>query len=182
MMSRMYGQTMNQGYLEVLKPIKTTNEAVAAIQAFLDATRSNLEITTVWEYKTAFKAELSDTKGQKAFDILADKLTGAVTPEMGFNMMMNASWGSALHKTRNFGAKLVLTPQDAIAAAEAFLAKNAAVLDYTLTDPETYPGYYKFHTADAAGKPGVDIMVNGYNGRIWMNTLLGAPIAEPVTP
>src|SRR5512133_3102820 len=51
-------------------------------------------------------------------------------------------------------------------------------INYTLAAPETYPGYYRFHTTDTVtGKPGIDIMVNGYNGGIWMNSQLGAPIS-----
>jgi hypothetical protein len=59
------------------------------------------------------------------------------------------------------------------------VGKNVNVINYTLAAPETYPGYYKFHTTNlATGKPGVDIMVNGYNEGIWMNSQLGAPIGQ----
>ena len=73
----------------------------------------------------------------------------------------------------SFGTSLTLTPQQATDAAQTFVDKNA--LGYTLDAPETYPGYYRFHTTAGAGF-GMDIMVNGYNGRIWMNTILGLPL------
>jgi hypothetical protein len=178
MMSGMLGRTIKNGYLDVLTPIKTSQDAITAIQNFITSAKSNLQISEVWEYQTVYKAELSDSKGQKAFDLLADKLTGAVLPEMGFSMMMNASWGKKLQLTPVFGRKLLLTADEATAAAQAFVSKNATVINYNLAAPETYPGYYKIHTTDTLGKPGMDIMVNGYNGGIWMNTQLGAPISQ----
>jgi hypothetical protein len=184
MRSGMLLRTMNNGYLDLLTPITTPQDAVTAVQSFISAAKSSLKVSAVWEYKTVYKAELSDANGQKAFDVLADKLTGAVTPEMGFSMMMNASWGSQLQMTPKFGKKLTLTSDEATTAAQDFVSKNAAVINYNLAAPETYPGYYKFHTTDSAsGNPGMDILVNGYNGRIWMNTQLGAPLSPvPYTP
>jgi hypothetical protein len=179
MKSGMLALTMNNGFLTLLTPITTTQEAVTAVQTFITTANSSLQISSVWEYQTVYKAELSDTSGNKAFDVVADKLTGAVLPEMGFSMMMNASYGNQLQKTPSFAKNLTLTPDDATTAAQAFVTKNLSVINYTLAAPETYPGYYKFHTTDVTtGKPGDDIMVNGYNGGIWMNTQLGAPIAQ----
>ena len=185
MMSRMYGMTLSRGYLNVLNPITTSAEAVKVINAFIVAAGSKLKLSELWEYETVYKAELADTSGQKAFDLLADKLTGSVVPEMGSSMMLNASWGSALQKTPVFGQKILITPAKATILAQAFVDRNSVVISYaSLSTPETYPGYYKFHTTDlSSGKPGIDIMVNGYNGRIWMSTQLGAPISHvPLTP
>lgn len=178
MKNRMLVQTMKNGYLDVLTPIAAPQDAVTAVNDFIAAANSSLQIYEIWEYPTVYKAELSDTSGQMAFDVLVDKVTGAVTPEMGFPMMMNASWGVYLQKTPKFGKKLILTPDEAAVAALAFVSKNANMVNYNLAAPETYPGYYKFHTMDTSGKTGMDIMVNGYNGGIWMNTQLGAPISQ----
>ena len=120
-----------------------------------------------------YKAELVDTNGAKAFDLIVDKFTGAVSPEMGMSMMLNASYGRSLYRTASFGVNLTLTPQQATDIAQTFVDKNA--LGYTLDAPEIYPGYYKFHTTAGTGF-GMDIMVNGYNGGIWMNTILGLPL------
>lgn len=179
----MFSLTMHNANLDVLTPIKTPQDAVTAVQGFIDAAKSGLQISAVWEYQTVYKAELSDANGQRAFDVVAEKLTGTVLPEMGFTMMMNASYGKQLQTTPKFKKNLVLTADEATSAAQAFVSKNATVINYNLATPETYPGYYKFHTTDTSGKPGIDIMVNGYNGNIWMNTQLGAPVAPvPVTP
>ena len=179
MKTGLLAHTINSVYLDQLAPLSTPQEATTAIQNFVSSAGSNLQISAIWEYQAVYKAELSDTTGEKAFDVLADKLTGVVLPEMGFSMMMNASWGKQLQKTSMFGRNLVLTADQAIAAAQAFVNKNVNVINYTLAAPETYPGYYKFHTTNlTTGKPGVDIMVNGYNGKIWMNSQLGAPLAQ----
>jgi hypothetical protein len=177
MTSGMMVQTMRNGYLDILTPIVTPQAAITAVNNFLVATNSSFQIAEVWEYQAVYKAELIDTNGQKAFDVLVDKLTGVVMPEMGFSMIMNASWGRQLQKTPKFGKKLVLSPDAATSVARDFVSTNAAIINYNLATPEVYPGYYKFHTTDVLGKPGMDIMVNGYNGGIWMNTQLSTPIA-----
>ena len=71
-----------------------------------------------------------------------------------------------------------MTPEQTTADAQDFLNGNKTALPYTLGNPETYPGYYKFHTTDDQGKPGLDLMVNGFNGKVWMNTYLGLPVAK----
>jgi hypothetical protein len=95
---------------------------------------------------------------------------------MGLSMMLNASYGRSLYKMPTFGRNLNVTPDQAAANAQGFVNKNG--LGYTLGTYEIYPGYYKFHTTDLAGKFGMDIMVNGYNGEIWMNSFLGVPVAK----
>ena len=177
MISGMMGNTMSHGYLDILNPLTTFDEARAAIQAFIGSSNSSLQILELWEYETAYKVELSDINGARAFDLVADKFTSAVSPEMGFSMMMNASYGQSLYKMPAFGRNLNVTPDQATSIARDFINRNV-VLDYALGAPETYPGYYKFHTTDSTGKFGMDIMVNGYNGKIWMNTLLGVPVAK----
>ncbi|MHB8770491.1 MAG: hypothetical protein ACYC7J_05805 [Syntrophales bacterium] len=175
MISGMMGNTITYGYLTVFNPISTPEEARATVQGFLDLAYSNLAISELWEYGAVYKAELSDTNGAKAFDLLVDKFTGAVSPEMGMSMMMNASYGRGLYRTSPFGANLILTAQQATDIAQTFVGNNA--LGYVLAVPETYPGYYKFHTTTGAGF-GLDIMVNGYSGGVWMNTTLGLPLGK----
>jgi hypothetical protein len=175
MVQRMMGNTLSYGHQDVLNPIETPDEARAAVQAFINSSNSNLQISGLWEYGTIYKAELSDTKGAMAFDLIADKFTGAVMPEMGMSMMLNASYGKGLYKPHAFRKNLTLTPDQAIEYAQTFINNNG--LGYTLEPPETYPGYYKFHTTHQGG-PGMEIMVDGYNGEIWMNTYLGMPIKK----
>jgi len=175
MVSRMMGNTISQGDLNTLNPISNAQEARAAIQAFIDASSSSLEISELWEYGTVYMAELSDLNGAMAFDVIADKFTGAVGPEMGLSMMMNASYGKGIYKTAKFGKKLTVSEEQATTIAQNFV--NANGLGYSLGTPEDYPGYYKFHTTDSYGF-GLEIMVNGYNGAIWMDSLFGRPLAN----
>jgi hypothetical protein len=176
MVSGMMGNTISDGYLDSLNPIETPDEARGAIQAFINGSNSNLQISELWEYGTVYKAELSDSKGAMAFDLVADKFTGVVMPEMGLSMMLNASYGKGMYKTSTFGRNLKITPDQATTYAQSFVNKNN--LGYALGTPKTYPGYYKFHTTDVNGTFASDIMVNGYDGEVWMNTLLGLPIAQ----
>ncbi|OGP92552.1 MAG: hypothetical protein A2156_08755 [Deltaproteobacteria bacterium RBG_16_48_10] len=176
MIPDMLGNTISHGYLDVLNPIDNPGDARTAIQAFIDVSNSSLQTSELWEYGTVYKAELSDTNGAKAFDLVVDKFTGVVMPEMGMSMMLNASYGKGMYKKSTFGRILKITPDQAISYAQNFVTNNG--LGYILGSPETYPGYYKFHTADSTGNLGMDIMVNGYNGEIWMNTFLGMPVAK----
>jgi hypothetical protein len=177
MVSGMWGNTISHGYLDILDPITSPADARAVIEAFIGASNSSLQISELWEYETVYKAELSDANGNKAFDLLADKFTGAVAPEMGLSMMRNASYGKGLYKVPTFRRNLNITPDEATAYAQNFLDNNSLSLEYVLGLPEIYPGYYKFHTTVPGGF-GMDILVNGYNGKIWMNTILGVPLAK----
>jgi hypothetical protein len=181
MVSGMMSNSKDFEYLDVLTQIGNEVDAEKAVQAFLEASNSNLVISVLWEYGTVYKAELSDKTGAMAFDLMVDKFTGAVSPEMGMSMMLNASYGKAMYKTSSFGKNLALTPQQATDTAQKFLDNNKNVLvGYILDNPEIYPGYYKFHTTTGTTGTGfgMDIMVNGYNGEVWMNTFLGLPIAQ----
>jgi|GEM_PF-3151019 len=173
MITGMMGNTITYGYLTTLSPIHNSQEARTTVQGFIDLAASNLAISELWEYGTVYKAELSDTSGAKAFDLIVDKYTGTVSPEMGMAMMLNASYGNGLYRTPAFGTSLLVTSQQATDLAQTFVNKNA--LGYTLEAPELYPGYYKFHTRVGAGY-GLDIMINGYNGAVWMHTILGLPL------
>jgi hypothetical protein len=180
MVSDMMGNTISDGYLDVLNPLTTPKQARAAIEAFITASNSSLQISDLWEYGTAYKAELMDTTGAMAFDLVADKFTGVVMPEMGMSMMLNASYGKGMYRTPTFGRTLKVTPNQATSYAQTFVDNNG--LGYKLGTPEIYPGYYKIHTTIGSTVDlGPDIMVNGYDGGVWMNTLLGLPIAQHKT-
>jgi len=177
MVSGMMGNTISDGFLDALNPLTSADQARAAIEAFITSSNSSLQISEMWEYGTLYKAELSDTTGAMAFDLVADKFTGVVMPEMGMSMMLNASYGKSMYKTSTFGRTLKVTPDQATSYAQAFVDNNG--LEYKLGTPEIYPGYYKFHTTiGSTADFGPDIMVSGYNGGVWMNTLFGLPVAQ----
>lgn len=177
--SGMMGNLISREALTTLNPIVTVDQANTAFQDFINSTGSGLRVGQIWEYDNAYKAELVDNNGASAFDLMADKFTGVVTPAMGFSMMMNASYSKGMFKKYKFGKKFTVTPEQATTIAQEFVFNNN--LGYTLGTPVTYPGYYKFHT-QIGPILGMDIMVNGYNGNIWMNTLLGAPLQGPLSP
>ncbi|MGB7932359.1 MAG: hypothetical protein WCH04_09050 [Gammaproteobacteria bacterium] len=179
MVSGMMGNLISRGHLITLNSIVTVDQANTAFQAFITSASSTLSVGEIWEYDTAYKAELVDTNGARAFDLLADKFTGVVTPAMGFSMMMNASYGKGLYKKNKFGKNFSVTPEQATTIVQEFVTNNN--LGYTLGTPVTYPGYYKFHTQNGPIL-GMDIIVNGYDGGIWMNSLLGAPLQGPLSP
>ena len=172
----MMGNRFAGGYLGTLHPLADAAAAEAAFQAFIGTANGTFQVSELWEYATVYKAELSFPTGAKAFDLIADKFTGAVTQEMGMGLMLTGGYGYGL-STAAAARALTITPAEAQTAAQTFIDSNG--LGYTLQAAETYPGYYKFHTTIGSNPAsfGMDIMVNGHNGQIWMNTILGLPIA-----
>ena len=177
--SGMMGNLLSREDLTTLNPVVTVDQANTVFQDFINSSGGGLRVGQIWEYDTAYKAELVDSNGACAFDLLADKFTGVVTPAMGFSMMMNASYSKGMFKKFKFGKTFTVTPEQATTIAQAFVTNNN--LGYTLGTPVTYPGYYKFHSQNGPVH-GMDIMVNGYNGNIWMDTLLGPPLQGPLSP
>ncbi len=158
--------------LDVLTPVVTPDAGLKAVTDFIAEKDADLEICELWDHESAYKAELSDSTGQRVMDVLVDKLTGEVIPDMM----------GPMHRPPFFKNDLELTAEEATAVAKAFVTKNSAVLGYTLTAPELYPGHYKFHTKDSSGGSGIDIIVDGFEGKIRMSTLLGPPVAQiPLT-
>src|SRR3989304_3513085 len=90
MMGGWFGQnTQNQG-----TPI-SLDQAVQDVQTYVDNTgNKDLAVDEVMEFQNNFYAVVKEkSTGTGAFELLVDKYTGTVYPEMGPNMMWNTKYG-----------------------------------------------------------------------------------------
>ncbi|MHB8928062.1 MAG: hypothetical protein ACYC9Q_10480 [Bacillota bacterium] len=158
---------------------------------------TDLAVTELWKFTNTpyYAPVIEKSTGRGAFEVLVDRATGRVYPEMGPNMMWNAKYGTAwgygmrsmmgsatgaggAGPGANDGTKLTVTEADARARADSFVKANASGL--TLGPRAlTFYGYYNF-TVQSGGKPHGIISVNGYSGQVWYHAWHGA--AEQVTP
>jgi len=159
----------------------TLEQARSGFQDYIDAlTGDELELAEVMEFEHNFYAIVVDEKtGVGAAELLADKVLGRVTPEMGPNMM----WGtSGMHGMRRgmmggpvASAELRIGEEEALDVAQSWLDKNrpGAVVE-AHADPFT--GYYTIHTLRDDRIEGM-LSVHGTTGQVWYHTWHGEFVA-----
>jgi hypothetical protein len=158
------------GYDVASDPL-TVKEAADAVKTYLDSTgNADLELKEVMEFSNNFYAEVEEkSTGIHAFELLVNKYTGAVTPEMGPNMMWNTKYGHM-----NPG---VTTTQDATVTEKQALINAQAYLDRVMPgtvadDAEAFYGYYTMHTLKDGRISGM-LSVNSYTGAVWYHNWHG---------
>lgn len=137
----------------------------------------NLEVAEVMEFEHNFYAIVRETDtGIGAMELLIDKRTGAVGPEMGPNMMWNGKYG--MHgRGRGWmmggGAAITntISPEEALRIAQRWLdAYRPGVTVEEHADP--FYGYYTIHTMRDGRIEGM-LSVNGTTGQVWYHTWHG---------
>jgi hypothetical protein len=146
----------------------TTAETIA--QNYVASTgNSNLAVAQVEEYTLNFYVQVNEKNTSfGAFQLLIDKYTGAVTPEMGPNMMWNTKYGMM---NGGMMGSYVTTPTTTMpvnvtqAKADAQQFLNTYYDGTTVGDTATFYGYYTIE-ALSNGSPYGMLSVNGYTGRL----------------
>jgi hypothetical protein len=172
-----YGRGWSGGRTAVPSGTLTIEEAHEAAEEYVAAWGiANLEIVEVMEFERNFYAivEESDT-GIGAMELLIDRGTGAVGPEMGPNMMWNARYGMhgrggmmgwAADETNT------VTPEEALEIAQRWLdSYRPGVTVEEHADP--FYGYYTIHTLEDSEIEGM-LSVHGTTGQVWYHTWHGA--------
>jgi hypothetical protein len=163
--------------------ILTIEQAHEAVQRYVAALGyPDLEVAEVMEFERNFYAIVreSDT-GIGAMELLVDKWTGAVGPEMGPNMMWNGRYGPALSLPNGMhgrggmmgGASEIntITPEGALEIAQRWLdAYRLGVIVEDHADP--FYGYYTIHTLKDGQIEGM-LSVHGTTGQVWYHTWHG---------
>ena len=153
----------------------TIEDAHEAVERYVDALGyPNLEIAELMEFEHNFYAIVRETdSGIGAMELLIDKWTGAVGPEMGPNMMWNARYG--MHgRGMMAGASEIntVTPEEAVEIAQRWLdANRPGVTVEEHADP--FYGYYTIHTLKDGEIEGM-LSVHGSTGQVWYHTWHGA--------
>jgi len=150
------------------KPL-TIDQAAEAVQGYLKGSR-NLELTEVMEFAWNFYAEVEEKDtGIHAMELLIDRYTGRVYPEMGPNMMWNAKYGM-MSRSVQPAAEMPVTAGQAETQAQQYLDTNMPGITVAEADP--FYGYYTLHTLKDGKIEGM-LSVNGYTGAVWYHSWHG---------
>jgi len=136
----------------------------------------DLRVSEMMEFERNFYAiaEEPDT-GIGAMELLVDRWTGAVGPEMGPNMMWNTRYG--MHGRGGMmgwaaGESNTVSADEALDIAQRWLdAYRPGVTVEEHADP--FYGYYTIHTQEDGLIEGM-LSVHGSTGQVWYHTWHGA--------
>ncbi|MGD2166193.1 MAG: hypothetical protein PVH50_11785 [Anaerolineae bacterium] len=159
---------------ESLKDI-SIEEASEAIEAYLaERGYSHLEVAEVMEFEHNYYAIAVETDtGVGVMELLVDKDTRMVGPEMGPNMMWNTKYGmhgagSEMERSLDTNA---IPPDDAVEIANRWLDQNRqGIVAEEHADP--FYGYYTLHTLKNGHIEGM-LSVHGTTGEVWYHTWHG---------
>ena len=154
----------------------TIEDAHDAVERYIDSQGySGLEIAEVMEFEHNFYAIVEETDaGIGAVELLVDKWTGELGPEMGPNMMWNTKYG--MHGRGGMMGRTsgtdTLTSDEALDIAQRWLDVNRpGVTVEEHADP--FYGYYTIHTLKDGEIEGM-LSVHGSTGQVWYHTWHGA--------
>jgi hypothetical protein len=180
-----YGPGMAGGWTAESSGTLTIEDAHKAVDQYVAGLGyANLEIAEVMEFEHNFYAIVAESDtGTGAMELLIDKATGAVGPEMGPNMMWNARYGmhgrgggmhgrgggmmgGAASETNTVPSK------EALEIAQRWL--DAYRPDVTVEEhADPFYGYYTIHTLKDGEIEGM-LSVHGTTGQVWYHTWHGA--------
>jgi hypothetical protein len=151
-------------------------QAQEAIETYVeDLGYTGLKIDELMEFEHNFYAIVQERDtGVGAMELLVDKSTGAVGPEMGPNMMWNARYG--MHGRGGMMGGLsdenLISEEEALDLAQRWLDTNRpGVTAEEHVDP--FYGYYTLHTMKDGEIEGM-LSVHGRTGQVWYHTWHGA--------
>jgi hypothetical protein len=158
------------------KPI-TIDQAADAVQDYLNAYYGKqLTLTEVMDFAWNYYAEVEEKDtGIHAMELLIDKYTGRVSPEMGPNMMWNTKYSPMGGMMGNYGgglptANMPVSADQAKTLAQQYLDTNLPGL--TVAEADIFYGYCTLHTLQNGQVEGM-LSVNAYTGAVWYHTWHG---------
>jgi hypothetical protein len=158
----------------------TTAQTIA--QNYVTSTGNpDLVVKQVEEYQANYYVQVNEkSTGNGAFELLINKYTGSIYPEMGPNMMWNTKYGMMRSGALggiygNPTTTMIVTKAQATTDAQQYLT---AYLPGTSTgDVTAFNGYYTVEVVNGTTPYGM-LSVNGYSGQVWFHTWHGAFIQE----
>ncbi len=174
-----YGYTAPYTYTGT--PLTLTNAVTIAQNYVSSIGNPDLVVKQVEEYSANFYVQVNEkSTGNGAFELLINKYTGSIYPEMGPNMMWNTKYGMMRGGILGgiFGTPtttLTVTATQAKANAQQYL--NTYIPGATTGDVTTFYGYYTIEVLNGGTTYGM-LSVNGYSGQIWVHTWHGTFVQE----
>ena len=153
----------------------TIDDATKVVERYLLAYYGeNLVLKEVMDFAWNFYAEVEEEEtGIHAMELIIDKYTGQVYPEMGPNMMWNTKYGTMGSYYGSPTADMPVIAEEAEEIAQRFLDANLP--GFTVGHADTFYGYYTLHTLRDGQIEGM-LSVNGYNGAVWYHNWHGPSI------
>jgi hypothetical protein len=159
----------------------TINQAAQIATTYVTSLNSpDLKVTQVEEYTANFYVQVNEqSTGYGAFQLLINKVTGVVTPEMGPNMMWNTKYTFGAGYCNWFKGTTTATPTITLDQAKANAQQYLSTYlpGTTVGDVTTFYGYYNVEVLNAGATYGM-LSVNAYTGQVWYHTWHGAFIQE----
>jgi len=157
------------------RPI-TIDQAADAARGYLNAYGGKLTLTEVLDFAWNYYAEAEEEDtGIHAMELLIDKQTGRVYPEMGPNMMWNTKYGMMGGMMgRSIGtstSNMSVSPSEAVGIAQSWLDTNFP--SAKVNEPDTFYGHYTLDFSRDGNIVGM-LSVNGYTGAVWFHSWHGA--------
>lgn len=154
----------------------TIDEAAQAATRYLLAYYGKqLVVTEVMDFAWNYYAEVKEVDtGIGAMELLIDKYSGQVYPEMGPNMMWNTKYGMMGSYLGTPSVNMPITAAKAREIAQKFLDVNLP--GFSVGEAEVFYGYYTLHTLKNGTIQGM-LSVNGYDGSVWYHNWHGPFIA-----
>jgi hypothetical protein len=150
----------------------TLDDARRVVEQYLTVSRlSGLEIAELMEFENHFYAMVRERDtGIGAMELLVDKWTGAIGPEMGPNMMWNSKYG--MHTWMMGGPTVTntLSPEEALQIAQRWL--DVYRPGEVVEEADPFYGYYTIHTQRDGQIVGM-LSVHGATGQVWYHTWHG---------
>jgi hypothetical protein len=181
MMSGNHSTGMMSGWTTSNGKSISLEQARQSVQRYIDQIGSkNLAIDEVIEFQRNFYAVVKHpSTGHGAFEVLVNKVTGAVMPEIGPDMMWNTQYGmmtggmGSMMGYQQPSGPMTVSVTKAEQIAQQWLAQNKP--GATTEAPDQFPGYYTVHFRQNGTVAGM-LSVNGYTGQVWYHTWHGKAI------
>ena len=163
------------------------DQAQQSVQSFLDQTGDqDLKIDELMEFDQNFYALIKEkSTGTGAFELLVNKSTGTVGPEVGPNMMWNTKYGmmggsgmmgggmmggAGPFRIGTANGAMSVGADRATQVAQQWLDQNFK--GDSAGTPDAFYGYYTFHF-EKDGKIAGMLSVNGNTAQVWFHTWHG---------
>jgi hypothetical protein len=152
----------------------TIEDAQEAAEGYLESRGlDELEVSEVMEFEDNYYViAIEQDTGVGAMELLVDRESSAVGPEMGPNMMWNERYG--MHRRGMMSIRRrenAIGPDEAVDVAQRWLDTNRPGIT---ADDHAVPfyGYYTIHTLEDGDIEGM-LSVHGATGQVWYHTWHG---------
>ncbi|MDO8724963.1 MAG: PepSY domain-containing protein [Candidatus Methanoperedens sp.] len=148
----------------------TIDQAEASINTYLENTgKTGLEIAEIIEFDNHFYAGIKEKSTDNyAIELLVNRYTGSVFPEMGPNMMWNTKYS---HMNWNTQGTDTVTEEQAIEIAQKYL-DTAAQPGTEVEGADAFYGYYTLEVIKDGNVYGM-LSVNANTGAVWYHNWHG---------